>query len=134
VDGHVIMYADRLTDSMRRAIDETYRRRAKQQANNEAHNVTPAGIHKAIRDITERVKAVAQANKETSGATRAAELPRDEIYRLIKDLEAQMKEASRALEFERAAILRDQVIELRRTLAVVDEPDRIVPREFVRSR
>jgi excinuclease ABC subunit B len=133
VDGHVIMYADRLTESMRRAIDETYRRRAKQQANNEAHGVTPAGIHKAIRDITERVKAVAQARKETSGVTRAADLPKDEIYRLIKDLEAQMKEASRALEFERAALLRDQVIELRRTLAV-DEPDRIVPREFVRSR
>jgi excinuclease ABC subunit B len=133
VDGHVIMYADRLTDSMRRAIDETYRRRAKQQANNEAHGVTPAGIHKAIRDITERVKAVAQAHRETSGASRAADLPKDEIYRLIKDLEAQMKEASRALEFERAALLRDQVIELRRTLAV-DEPDRIVPREFVRAR
>ena len=133
VDGHVIMYADKLTESMRRAIDETYRRRAKQQANNEAHGVTPAGIHKAIRDITERVKAVAQAHKETSGTTRAADLPKDEIYRLIKDLEAQMKEASRALEFERAALLRDQVIELRRTLAV-DEPDRIVPREFVRSR
>jgi excinuclease ABC subunit B len=133
VDGHVIMYADRLTDSMRRAIDETYRRRARQQASNEANGVTPAGIHKAIRDITERVKAVAQASKETAGVTRAADLPKDEIYRLIKDLEAQMKEASRALEFERAALLRDQVIELRRTLAI-DEPDRIVPREFVRSR
>ncbi|MGI9147097.1 MAG: excinuclease ABC subunit UvrB [Chloroflexota bacterium] len=133
VDGHVIMYADRLTDSMRRAIDETYRRRAKQQANNEANGVTPAGIHKAIRDITERVKAVALAHTETAGATRAADLPKDEIYRLIKDLEGQMKEAARALEFERAALLRDQVVELRRTLAV-DEPDRIVPREFVRAR
>jgi len=76
---------------------------------------------------------VAQAHQATAGVTRAADLPRDEIFRLIKDLEAQMKEASRALEFERAALLRDQVIELRRTLAV-DEPDRIVPREFVRSR
>jgi excinuclease ABC subunit B len=133
VDGHVIMYADKLTDSMRRAIDETYRRRAKQQASNEASGVTPAGIHKAIRDITERVKAVAQATRETSGATRAADLPRDEIYRLIKDLEVQMKEAARALEFERAALLRDQLSELRRTLAVVDEPERIVPREFVRA-
>jgi len=133
VDGHVIMYADQLTESMRRAIDETYRRRAKQQAYNEAHGLTPIGIRKAIRDITERVKAVAKAHEQTAGVSRAADLPKDEIYRLIKDLEAQMKEAARALEFERAALLRDQVIELRRTLAV-EEPERIVPREFVRQR
>src|SRR6266851_5755616 len=133
VDGHVIMYADQLTESMRRAIDETYRRRAKQQTYNEAHGLTPVGIRKAIRDITERVKAVAKAHEQTAGVTHAAELPKDEIYRLIKDLEAQMKEAARALEFERAALLRDQVIELRRTLAV-EEPERIVPREFVRQR
>ena len=134
VDGHVIMYADQMTESMRRAIDETYRRRAKQQAYNEAHGLTPVGIRKAIRDITERVKAVAKAHAETAHVTRAADLPKDEIYRLIKDLEAQMKEASRALEFERAALLRDQVIELRRTLAVIDEPDRIVPAEFIRPK
>jgi excinuclease ABC subunit B len=133
IDGHVIMYADQLTESMRRAIDETYRRRAKQQTYNEAHGVTPMGIRKAIRDITERVKAVAQAHAQTAAVTRASDLPKDELYRLIKDLEVQMKEAARALEFERAALLRDQVIELRRTLAV-EEPDRIVPREFVRAR
>ena len=131
VDGHVIMYADQLTVSMRRAIDETYRRRAKQQAYNEAHGVTPIGIRKAIRDITERVRAVARAHEEEAHVTRAADLPKDELYRLIKDLETQMKEAARALEFERAALLRDQVIELRRTLAV-EEPDRVVPREFIR--
>jgi excinuclease ABC subunit B len=131
VDGHVIMYADQLTESMRRAIDETYRRRAKQQAYNEAHGLTPMGIKKAIRDITERVRAVARAHEETAHASTAADLPKDELYRLIKDLEAQMKEAARALEFEKAALLRDQVIELRRTLAV-EEPERIVPREFTR--
>jgi excinuclease ABC subunit B len=125
------MYADQLTESMRRAIDETYRRRARQQAYNEAHGVTPTGIRKAIRDITERVRAVAKAHADAAAVTTAADLPRDELYRLIKDLETQMKEAARALEFERAALLRDQVIELRRTLAV-EEPDRIVPREFVR--
>ncbi|MBV9324875.1 MAG: excinuclease ABC subunit UvrB [Chloroflexi bacterium] len=130
VDGHVIMYADQLTESMRRAIDETYRRRAKQQAYNEEHGVTPMGIRKAIRDITERVRAVAKAHEETAHVSTASELPRDELYRLIKDLEMQMKEAARALEFEKAALLRDQVIELRRTLAV-EEPDRIVPRELV---
>ena len=131
VDGHVIMYADQLTESMRRAIDETYRRRAKQQSYNEAHDVTPTGIRKAIRDITERVRAVAKAHEETAHVTSAVDLPKDELYRLIKDLEMQMKEAARALEFEKAALLRDQVIELRRTLAV-EEPDRVVPREFQR--
>jgi excinuclease ABC subunit B len=131
VDGHVIMYADHVTESMRRAIDETYRRRAKQQAYNEAHGVTPTGIRKAIRDITERVRAVAAAHEKAAAVTSAADLPKDELYRLIKDLETQMKEAARALEFERAALLRDQVIELRRTLAI-EEPDRIVPREFTR--
>jgi excinuclease ABC subunit B len=131
VDGHVIMYADQLTESMRRAIDETYRRRAKQQAYNEAHGLTPMGIKKAIRDITERVRAVAKAHVETAHVSAAADLPKDELYRLIKDLETQMKEAARALEFEKAALLRDQVIELRRTLAV-EEPERIVPRELAR--
>jgi excinuclease ABC subunit B len=131
VDGHVIMYADQMTESMRRAIDETYRRRAKQQTYNEEHGLTPTGIKKAIRDITERVRAVAKAHEETAHVSVAADLPKDELYRLIKDLEAQMKESARALEFEKAALLRDQVIELRRTLAV-EEPDRIVPREFTR--
>src|SRR6202163_652740 len=93
IEGSVIMYADTVTESMRRAIDETYRRRAKQRAYNEAHGITPIGIRKTIRDITERVKAVAQAHEATSATTRASELPKDEIFRLIKDLEAQMKEA-----------------------------------------
>ncbi len=133
VDGRVIMYADKVTESMRRAIDETYRRRAKQQAYNEAHGLTPVGIRKAIRDITERVRAIASTKEEVSTARAAADLPKDELYRLIRDLESQMKEAARALEFERAALLRDQVIELRRTLAT-EEPERIVPREFLRAR
>ena len=116
---------------MRRAIDETYRRRAKQQAYNEAHGID------ARRASARRFATSPSASRpwpstrgDRARATRAAELPKDELYRLIKDLEAQMKEAARALEFERAALLRDQVIELRRTLAV-EEPDRIVPREFV---
>jgi excinuclease ABC subunit B len=133
IDGQVIMYADNVTESMRRAIDETYRRRAVQQSYNEAHGVTPTGIRKAIRDITERVRAVARAHEDSAHVSRASDLPKDELYRLIRDLETQMKEAARALEFERAALLRDQVIELRRTLAV-EEPERIVPREFVQPR
>src|SRR5262249_37848190 len=130
IDGHVIMYADRVTESMRRAIDETYRRRAKQQTYNEEHGLTPMGIRKAIRDITGGVRGIADAREEKSAARTAADLPKDELYRLIRDLESQMKEAARALEFERAALLRDQIIELRRTLAT-EEPERIVPREFL---
>jgi excinuclease ABC subunit B len=122
VDGLVIMYADNVTDSMRRAIDETYRRRAIQIAHNEQHGITPRGIIKQIRDITERVKAVAeeQGIYQTDGKPGAiAEIPPDEMARLIKDLERQMKDASKQLEFERAALLRDQIIELRRIQEVM---------------
>jgi excinuclease ABC subunit B len=115
------MYADTVTASMRKAIDETYRRRKIQMAYNEDHGITPQGIKKAIRDITDRVKAVAEARVEyQTGAP--AEIPKDELARLIKDLEAQMKTAARNLEFEKAALLRDQIIELRK----VQEEDRIL--------
>jgi excinuclease ABC subunit B len=115
VDGQVIMYADRMTDSMRKAIDETYRRRKLQVEYNEKHGITPVGIRKAIKDISNRLKAVAEtaASYETSGAP----MPRDEIARLIKDLETQMKQAAKDLEFEKAALLRDQIIQLRREIA-----------------
>ena len=113
IDGHVIMYADNMTDSMRKAIDETYRRRRVQVAYNEERGITPQGIRKAIRDITDHVKKVAEERVEyrVGGA-----VPKDEIARLVKDLESQMKQAARALEFERAALLRDQIIELRKEL------------------
>jgi excinuclease ABC subunit B len=110
IDGHVIMYADRITGSMDRAIKETRRRRRIQEAYNKEHGITPQGIRKAIKDITERVKVVAEkhtpyvAHPET----------REEIARLIADLEKQMKAAAKGLEFERAALLRDKIIELRR--------------------
>jgi len=114
------MYADAMTDSMRRAIEETYRRRRIQTAYNQAHGITPQGIKKTIRDITDRVRAVAEAKAEYRvGAP--VEIPKDEIARLIKDLEAQMKAAARSLEFERAALLRDQIIELRK----VQEEDKV---------
>lgn len=113
VDGHVIMYADVITDSMRRAIDETYRRRKIQMEYNKAHGITPVGIRKAIKDITDRVKAVAEARASYSAG---GDTPKDELVRLIKDLEFQMKQAAKNLEFEKAALLRDQIIELRKAL------------------
>jgi excinuclease ABC subunit B len=109
IDGHVIMYADTVTGSMARAIAETKRRRQIQEAYNKEHNITPQGIRKAIRDITERVRAVAET-RVPYVATPAA---REDIARLIKELEAQMKTAARNLEFEKAALLRDRIIELR---------------------
>jgi excinuclease ABC subunit B len=118
VDGQVIMYADVVTDSMRRAIDETYRRRQKQVAYNLEHGITPTGIQKAIRDIGGRVRAVAeqQAPYETDAPDRL-DMPREEIARLIRDLETQMKRAAKDLDFEKAAELRDQILTLRRSIA-----------------
>ncbi len=122
VDGLVLMYADTMTRSMKAAIEETYRRRKIQTEHNEAHDIQPRGIVKEIKDITERVKAVAEERADyapTSGKSGViAELPRDEVARMIKDLESQMKTAARNLEFEKAALLRDQVVELRRMVEV----------------
>ncbi|HEY82576.1 MAG TPA: excinuclease ABC subunit UvrB [Dehalococcoidia bacterium] len=111
VDGHVIMYADTITSSMDAAIKETQRRRQIQETYNREHGITPQSIRKAIRDITERVRVVAEAR-----APYAPEAPasREDIARLIKELETQMKAAARSLEFEKAALLRDRIIELRK--------------------
>ncbi|MBF8267780.1 MAG: excinuclease subunit [Dehalococcoidia bacterium] len=119
-DGHVIMYADAVTASMEKAIGETYRRRDIQEAYNREHGITPQGIRKAIRDITERVKAVAES-RPTYQVRR--DMPRDDLLRVIKDLESQMKLAARALEFEKAALLRDEVVELRKVMASGQGPE-----------
>jgi len=120
VEGRVIMYADRITDSMRRALDETNRRRAKQVAYNQEHGIEPVGIIKAVRDLTDSLapQAVREmrasysaAPKETTG------LPLGDIKRMLAEVEKQMKEAAKNLEFEKAAVLRDQVFELRSLLA-----------------
>ena len=126
-EGHVIMYADRITDSMRFAIDETYRRRGLQDAHNTAHGIIPTGIKKEVRDITERVKQVAETRAEYAPGSRMAaaqdqDISRDEIARLVREYERQMKEASKRLEFEKAAMLRDQVVDLRRIMALQDDP------------
>jgi excinuclease ABC subunit B len=113
INGQVVMYADSITESMRQAISETNRRRRVQESYNREHDITPEGIHKAIRDITDHVKKVSEEQAEY---VVGRELPKDELARLIKDLEGQMKTAAKNLDFERAALLRDQILELRKQL------------------
>jgi excinuclease ABC subunit B len=119
IDGRVIMYADTVTKSMQNAIDETVRRRKIQEDYNKEHGITPQGIRKAVRDITERVKAAAVS--ETKAAYEVgAPATREDMLRLVKDLEIQMKQAARALEFEKAALIRDRIIELRKEMVIED--------------
>ncbi|HEX8682532.1 MAG TPA: excinuclease ABC subunit UvrB [Ardenticatenaceae bacterium] len=118
VEGTVIMYADRITDSMQRAIDETDRRRAIQDAYNKEHGIEPISIAKAIKDLTDRVR-VAEA-PETYGAESLASVPKDELARMLEDLTKQMRAAAQELEFERAAQIRDQINDLRLLLEVED--------------
>ena len=119
VDGKVIMYADRITDSMKRAIDETDRRRAKQIAHNEKHGIQPISIMKEVRDLTESLAAKAGVVSEPKAAytVDGATLPKSELKRVISQVEKRLKEAASNLEFEKAALLRDQLFELRKTLA-----------------
>lgn len=124
VEGKAILYADVITDSMRRAIDETNRRRAIQEAYNRKHGITPQSIVKGIRDLTDRVRAMAES-KATYKVEASVEaqsivdidpehLSPEDLTKLIKSIEQEMKQAAKALEFERAAALRDQLVELRR--------------------
>jgi excinuclease ABC subunit B len=117
------MYADRVTDSMNAAITETTRRRAKQVTYNEDHHIVPASIHKAIRDITDqlsaagREKAMAIGDQKAEYRARQDKTSRNELQRIVAELEKRMKEAAKALEFEQAAALRDELYELRAILA-----------------
>jgi excinuclease ABC subunit B len=110
INAHVVMYADSTTQSMQKAIEETVRRRRVQEAYNKEHGITPQGIKKAIKDITERVQAIA----ETRTPYGVTPISKEEISQLIKQLESQMKSAAKNLEFEKAAIIRDRIIELRK--------------------
>ncbi|TMG35603.1 MAG: excinuclease ABC subunit UvrB [Chloroflexi bacterium] len=128
VEGRVIMYADRVTASMRAAIDETERRREIQVAYNSEHGIEPQTIVKAIREIGLRLRDVAEGEGRYESAGRAIsgrDLGKDELVRLIKDLESQMKQAAKELEFERAAALRDEVVELRGQLVLERGPESI---------
>ena len=105
-NGHVIMYADKITDSMQRAIDETARRRRIQQAYNEKHHIIPQTIHKDVREVISNVDVdkTKQPKKKMSKQEKLAEL---------EQLEAEMKEAAKNLDFERAMELRDALFELK---------------------
>ncbi|MDO4313202.1 MAG: excinuclease ABC subunit UvrB [Eubacteriales bacterium] len=113
-DGHVIMYADSVTDSMRQAIDETKRRREIQMRYNEEHNITPQSIHKAVRDLISISKKVAA--EELRMEKDPESMSREELEKLIKDITRQMKKAAAELNFEAAAELRDKMTELKKQL------------------
>jgi len=114
VDGHVIMYADQMTDSMRTAIEETNRRRAIQQKYNEEHNITPQTIQKAVRDLISISKVIDK--KELKFEKDPESMNRQELEKLIKEVEKKMKKAAADLNFEEAAGLRDQMAELKKLL------------------
>jgi uncharacterized FlaG/YvyC family protein len=117
------MYADRVTDSMRKAIDETERRRAKQIAYNTEHGIVPETIIKEIRAIHESLRRVAEERASLQVAGSSSE----EIAQMTGRLEAQMKEAARNLEFERAAALRDEILQLRRLREELDAAPGTIP-------
>ncbi|WP_182201223.1 excinuclease ABC subunit UvrB [Paraliobacillus salinarum] len=111
-NGQVIMYADRITDSMRRAIDETERRREKQQAYNEKHGITPTTIKKEVRDVI-RATMAAESTEDYTEAPKLSNMTKKEKDKMIEQMEKEMKQAARELNFEKAAELRDLVLELK---------------------
>ncbi|MCL2140582.1 MAG: excinuclease ABC subunit UvrB [Dehalococcoidia bacterium] len=116
IEGHVIMYADKTTGSMERAMGEINRRRAIQEAYNTEHGITPQGIKKAIKDITERVRVVTDTSTEQTEFAHIESLSAKDKARLIDELEKLMRKEAKNLNFEKAALLRDRLITLRRAL------------------
>jgi excinuclease ABC subunit B len=114
VHGTVIMYADKITDSMRRAIDETDRRRTKQTEFNQEHNITPVTIQKAVRAVIEATKVAEEVLPGYPGMEKPEQMTAAQRKKAIADMEKEMKRAARDLEFERAAQLRDVIFELRK--------------------
>ncbi len=123
-DGHVVMYADRITDSMQAAIEETERRRAIQQKYNEAHNITPQTIKKAVRDLISISKVIAK--EELQFEKDPESMTRTELEKLISQIEKQMRKAAAALNFEAATELRDKMVELKIKLKELDDDERKV--------
>ena len=118
-EGHVIMYADTVTDSMKRAIDETNRRRKIQQAYNEEHGITPQTIRKAVRDLIAVSKAIAETEDQLIKDPES--MSRKELTKLVGKVEKQMRAAAADLNFEQAAELRDKLIELKQMLSTMDD-------------
>jgi excinuclease ABC subunit B len=121
IEGKVILYANRVTPSMERAIGETNRRREVQHQHNVEHGIEPTSIVKQVRDLTDRVRSMVRDDLKADagipvGGVPLTDLPKDEMHRMIKELEKEMKTAAQQLEFEKAAILRDQIMELRGAL------------------
>ncbi|MGY4794076.1 excinuclease ABC subunit UvrB [Lysinibacillus fusiformis] len=112
-NGHVIMYADHVTDSMKKAIDETKRRRALQMAYNEEHGITPQTIIKKIPDVIRATQVAEEEESYVTKATKGKKLTKAEREQLLASLEVEMKEAAKVLDFERAAELRDTIFELK---------------------
>lgn len=112
-EGKVIMYADKMTDSMEKAISETKRRREIQEEYNEKHGITPTTIQKEIRDAIKATREVEETEEMDGGRTNVSKLSKPERQKLIASLEGEMKEAAKALDFERAAQLRDTILELK---------------------
>ena len=118
-EGHVIMYADTITDSMRVAIEETKRRRQIQQAYNEEHHITPTTIKKAVRDLISISQA---AEGVTNEVTKDPEsMDEKELKKLVKELTKKMHQAAAELNFEEAAILRDRMVEIKKMLLQLEE-------------
>ncbi len=121
VDGHVIMYADNMTDSMKSAIDETNRRREIQQKYNTEHNITPQSIRKAVRDLISISKEVAK--EEVAFEKDPESMEREELEKWVATLQKKMKKAAADLDFETAAELRDKMIELKKYLLELEKND-----------
>ncbi len=124
VRGKVIMYADRMTGSIKRAVDETNRRRRKQIEYNKAHGIDPQTVRKQVRDILEMVRgpeasAEAAAQERALRIEEAVKLPESEVFRILSSLEEEMREAASDLRFEEAARIRDEIRELKRELREV---------------
>ncbi len=120
--GRVIMYADQMTRSMELAIKETDRRRRIQAEYNKEHDIVPSTIIKEVRDIADRVREDISEDGDNKSQD-FVDMPRDDLLRLIKDLEVQMKSVAKNLEFEKAATLRDQIVELRKILVSSTEDE-----------
>ena len=116
VEGRVILYADEITPSMKEALDETERRRRKQIEYNERHGITPQTIRKAVRDVIRADEERSRTALRRVAPRLAAQAPPDQLFEVIRQLEREMKEAAEALEFERAAELRDEIEELKQLL------------------